>query len=315
MPMKTTPLLLAASLLAFIPLHAHAKIERVVEKSFSVQADGLLTVETQGGNVRVETSEGNTVKVVAKQTIKADSEREADELLEKLALVIEQQDGGVVATSKYERKPSGFRWGSWPPVQVSFVVTVPSRYNVRLKTSGGDISVADLKGSVHARTSGGNVVLGKIAKDVDAGTSGGNVRLGEGSASVRLQTSGGNVSVDRAIGETDLDTSGGDITIGSVENTLQASTSGGNVTAGIVGTLKGDCDLHTSGGNVRVKVSRDAAFNLEAATSGGNVRADGLTITIQNGGTGRSRLAGKVNGGGPLLKLRSSGGDIVVQTE
>jgi hypothetical protein len=312
--MKNMPLFLTASLLAIFPLSAHAKIERVVEKSFSVQSGGVLTVETQGGNVRVETSDAPTVKVTANQIIKAGSDSEADEILKKLSLVIEQRGEGVSAISKYEKKPSGFRWGSWPPVQVNFVVTVPRRYNVQLKTSGGDIRVGDLDGKAYARTSGGNVELGKITGDVDAGTSGGNVRLKEGLATVKLNTSGGNVSVDRAIGETELDTSGGDITIGSVENTLQASTSGGNVTAGIVGALKGDCSLDTSGGNVRAKVSQDAAFNLDASTSGGDVKAEGLTITIEKGGVGRSRLAGKVNGGGPLLKMRSSGGDIIVET-
>ena len=264
--------------------------------------------------MRVETSDEPTVKVVARQIIKADSERKADEILEKLQLVIEQSADGVTATSKYEKKPSGFRWGSWPPVQVNFVVTVPVRYHVSLKTSGGDIFVGNLEGEAHARTSGGNIELGKISGNVDASTSGGDVRLVEGLGTVKLHTSGGNVSVDRALGATDLDTSGGDVTVGSVENTLHASTSGGNVTAGIKGTLKGDCHLDTSGGNVRAKVSRDAAFTLDASTSGGDVKAEGLTITIEKGGAGRSRLAGKVNGGGPLLKMRSSGGDIIVET-
>jgi hypothetical protein len=312
--MKTSTLIIAVGLATFLPFSAHAKIVRVVEKTFTVQPDGLLTVETQGGNVRVETADQSSVKVVATQTIKANSETEANEMLEKLTLTIEQQGSGVSAISKYERKPSGFNWGSWPPVQVSFVITVPTHYNVNLKTSGGDIVVGDLMGKVHARTSGGNVKLGKISADVDAGTSGGDVRLIEGLATVKLSTSGGNVTVDRAIGATDLDTSGGDISIGSVENTVHASTSGGNVTAGIAGAFKGDCVLDTSGGNVRAKVSKDAAFNLDASTSGGGVNADGLTITIDKGGAGRSKLAGKVNGGGPLLKLRSSGGDIYVQT-
>jgi hypothetical protein len=30
---------------------------------------------------------------------------------------------------------------------------------------------------------------------------------------------------------------------------------------------------------------------------------------------GKSRLAGAVNGGGPVLKLRTSGGDITLKTE
>jgi len=308
--MKAHTLLLAAGLLAAAPIAAFAKIERVVEKSFTVQPGGLLEVETSGGDVRVVTGSEPTVKVVAKEVFRTSSESEADEIAKDLTLTIEQSPSGVVAKAKYEKHFTGFHWASWPPVQVSFTVTVPATYNAKLKTSGGDIAVADLAGTVHARTSGGNIALGKIAGDIDAGTSGGDVRLTEGAATVKLSTSGGNITVDRAVGPADLGTSGGDIRIGSVENTVHASTSGGNVFAGIAGLLKGDCSLHTSGGEVKVKVDRTAAFDLDASTSGGDVEAAGLTLTIERGGTGRSHLAGKVNGGGPLLKLRTSGGDI-----
>lgn len=312
--MKTHLFLAVAGLLAFAPVAAHAKIERVVEKTFTVQPGGTLTVETQGGDVRILTSNEATVKVTAKQKIKASSESEADELMRKLTLNIEQVPEGVSALAKYEKSMGGFHFGSWPPVQVDFTVTVPANYNVSLKTSGGDIKIADLNGKVRARTSGGDVTLGKIAGEIDAGTSGGDVTLAEGGATVKLSTSGGNIRVDHAVGAADLDTSGGDIVIKSVENTLHASTSGGDVTAGIAGALKGECHLGTSGGRVRVTVDKGTAFDLDAATSGGDVDAAGLTITIEKGGSGRSKLAGKVNGGGPLLKLRSSGGDVSVKT-
>jgi len=251
---------------------------------------------------------------VARERIRASSDAEADEILKKLTLEIGQQPDGVTASAKYEKQPLGFHWGSWPPVQVDFTVTVPVNYNVELKTSGGDVTVGDLAGRVHARTSGGDVTLGKIAGDIDAGTSGGNVRLEEGAGAVKLGTSGGDVRVGRAVGPTDLGTSGGNIEIGSVENTLHAATSGGDVRAGIAGPLKGDCKLSTSGGRVKVALDKGVAFDLDAATSGGDVEATGLTITIERGGFGRSRLSGKVNGGGPLLKLRSSGGDIILET-
>lgn len=312
--MKISSALFAAVLAAAIPFSAQAKIERVVEKTFTVKPGGLLTVETQGGDVRVETAAGDTIKVVAKERIRASSEADADALLQNLDLTIEAVDGGVSAIAKYEKKSIGFHLGEWPPVQVSFVVTVPANYNANLRTSGGDVTVGDLNGTVKARTSGGNVSLGKIGKDVDAHTSGGDVRLVECAASVKLGTSGGNISVDRAVGPTALDTSGGNIKIGSVENTLHASTSGGDISAGIDGALKGDCSLGTSGGRVRVKVAKGTAFDLDASTSGGDVDAEGLTITIEKGGVGKSRLAGKVNGGGPKLRLRSSGGDIDVET-
>lgn len=312
--MKICLSLFTAGLLALAPVAVQAKIERVFEKSFTVQPGGLLNVETQGGDIRILTSGEPTVKVVAKQVIRASSEQEADELLKKLTLSIEQDPAGVTAAAKYERKPAGFSWGSWPPVQVNFTVTVPTNYSVSLRTSGGDVKIADLGGKVRARTSGGNITLGRITGDIDAATSGGDVSLTEGAGAVKLGTSGGNIAVERAVGPADLDTSGGDISIKSIENTLQASTSGGNVSAGLLGALKGDCKLSTSGGQVKVTVDKAAAFTLDAATSGGDVEAEGLTITIERGGTGRSRLAGKVNGGGPVLKLRSSGGDVTVRT-
>lgn len=312
--MKSHTLLLTAGLLALAPFSAHAKIERVVEKSFTVQPGGILRVETQGGDVRVETSSDLTVKVVARERIHASSEAEADELLQKLTLTIEQKADGVSALAKYEKRVPGFHWGSWPPVQVDFTVTVPKHYNVELKTSGGDLTVADLDGKVAARTSGGDITLGKISGDIDAGTSGGNMQLEEGAGAVKLGTSGGDVRVGRAVGPTELGTSGGNIDIKSVENTLRASTSGGDISARLVGPFKGDCKLSTSGGRVRVTVDKTAAFDLDASTSGGDVDAAGLTITIERGGSGRSRLSGMVNGGGPVLKLRSSGGDVVVQS-
>ncbi|HWL15473.1 MAG TPA: DUF4097 family beta strand repeat-containing protein [Opitutus sp.] len=307
--MKTFPLLIAAGLWAALPLAASAEIERVVEKSFNVQPGGTLSVETSGGSIRVETAQTSQVNVVAKQRIRASSEAEADRLLKDLDLTIEQNGNDVRARAKL----NGIKWGR-QPVQVDFVVSVPTRYHADLRTSGGNVDVGDLDGRLQARTSGGNVTLGRITGDVDAGTSGGDVRLAEGKGRVKLGTSGGNIRVQRAGGHTELDTSGGNIEIESVEGSIQADTSGGNVRAGIRGPLQGDCVLGTSGGQVRVTVDKTAAFNLDASTSGGDVEAEGLTITIERGGSGKSRLAGKVNGGGPLLKLRSSGGDIDVKT-
>jgi DUF4097 and DUF4098 domain-containing protein YvlB len=306
-------LLVLTGAFAVFTATASAKIERVVEKTFQVQPGVLLKVSTSGGDVHVSSSKDSIVRVVAKEHIRASSEAEADEVLKKLDLKIEQEGNTVEASSSYENS-IGFHMGSWPPVQVDFIVTVPASASVDLKTSGGDIVVGDLEGSVRAHTSGGDVKLGSMGGEVDASTSGGNVALVEGRGTVRLSTSGGNVSADRIVGPATLKTSGGDIKVESVENTLTAETSGGDVRAGFVGALKGDCKLSTSGGEVKAIVGKDVGFHLDASTSGGEVEASGVTITIDHGGMGRSSLAGQVNGGGPLLKLRSSGGDIKVVT-
>jgi hypothetical protein len=303
-------LVLAAGLLAAFQVPAHAKIYRSIEKTFAAQPGGTIRIDTAGGNISVEPSTDGIVKVVAKETIRADSDSEADSVVQKLKLSIDQEGRDIVAASRYDSSFFGFHFGFWPPVEVDFVVTVPAGYAADLKTSGGNIRVGNLAGTVLAHTSGGNIELGRLNGDVKASTSGGDVSLKEGDGAVDLRTSGGQIKVGRAEGPANLSTSGGNVEIGAVENTLRASTSGGDMRASIIGKLKGDCELTTSGGTVRVTVDRAAAFNLDASTSGGGVNAEGLTITIENGGFGKSSLAGSVNGGGPRLKLHSSGGDI-----
>jgi hypothetical protein len=63
---------------------------------------------------------------------------------------------------------------------------------------------------------------------------------------------------------------------------------------------------------VKATVGRAAGLRLDARTSGGEVDLDGVAIAVDGGGVGKSRLTGNVNGGGPLLNLRSSGGDIAI---
>ena len=309
--MNTPTALFTLGLLIGSPVFLQAKITRTVEKTFTVQAGGDLKVQTSGGNIHVVTGSDNEIKVTARELINADSEAKADDILKDLNLTIEQQANNVTATAKYA-KSGGWHWGS-TPVTVSFTVSVPRHFNVDLNTSGGDIGVESISGRARLRTSGGNLKLDRIDGEVDGGTSGGDITLREGTATVKLNTSGGNIHVDRAGGEADLSTSGGDIVIESVRSRLTASTSGGNIKANIEGVLKGDCDLSTSGGNVSVSIDKSVAFDLKSHTSGGDVDADGLTIAIEKGGLRKSSLSGKVNGGGPLLSLGTSGGDIRIR--
>jgi DUF4097 and DUF4098 domain-containing protein YvlB len=313
--MKTLIRLFAFGAALAIPLVLSAKITRSVEKTFTAQPGGNLKALTEGGDITIKTADINEVRITAKETIQASSDKEADELLGKLNLTFEQQGNDVTIESKYEKSMGGFHFGSWPPVQVSFTVTVPKTFNLNLRTSGGDIAVASLTGNVNAHTSGGELKFDRIDGEIDGSTSGGDIALKEGTARAKLTTSGGNIVVDRAGGPTEVSTSGGDITLNSVADLISASTSGGNVKANITGAIKRNTVLSTSGGDVRVKIVKGTPFELDASTSGGDVDAAGLTLTIERGGIGKSRLVGSVNGGGSTLKLRSSGGDITISAD
>lgn len=307
-------LLVAAGFLAGCAFKAQARIDRVIEKTFPVSGHGTLQVETAGGTIKVTPSTEQAVRIKAKQRIRADSDAEADELLKKLEFSLEQHGNDVRAVAKYEPRGPGFHFGSWPPVQVDFEVLAPAGFATDLRTSGGGITLGDLAGKASLRTSGGSITTGDMGGAVDARTSGGSIKVGGARGPVKLETSGGNITVGRVAGPAELATSGGSIKIEAAAGRIRAHTSGGSIRAGIAGSLRDECSLSTSGGSVHVTVDKAAAFRLDASTSGGSVDADGITLTLEKGSSSRSRLAGAVNGGGPLLKLRTSGGGISLRT-
>lgn len=308
-----TPLAFAV-LISGTTVAAQAKITRTVEKTFAVQPGGKLIAETKGGNITVKTDDANEVRIVVTQVIDAKSEEAANKALEKLSLSLEQKGNDVSAIATYEKR-IGNGWGNWPPVQVSYTITVPRVFNLQLNTSGGNIKVGSVKGSVNARTSGGDLVFERMDGELDGKTSGGNVTLIEGTARANLSTSGGNIQIDRAGGPTSVSTSGGDIRIQSAAQLLSAHTSGGNVSAKLTESPKQDMTLRTSGGNVTVSVPRNAAFYLEADTSGGDVLTSNLLLSNSTTNKQKTKLSATVNAGGPKLNLRTSGGDIRVTAD
>jgi len=212
---------------------------------------------------------------------------------------------------------------------VEYRVTVPSKFNADLTTSGGWISVANLNGQVIARTSGGSLNFDRVGGPVNGRTSGGSITLAGARGRTFLHTSGGAIRIMDVVGDVDASTSGGSISMSgvsgdaiahtsggriSLEKTngaIDASTSGGSVTASLIAQPKKECRLFTSGGSIYVSLSKDVHLNIDASTSGGRVSTD--FPVLSRGDRHQRELLTPLNGGGPLLYLHTSGGGITVR--
>ena len=302
---------------------AHAAIESPIHRNFNVRPGGTITIDADVGDIKVTSGAAN-VSVDVIRRAKTSSQSRANDLFKDLDLNFAQEGNDVRIRARYEQPTSWFHWNN--DLDVRFVVNVPSQYNVNLKTSGGDITVSDLNGQAKVSTSGGDVSLGHIAGAVDAHTSGGDVSMAGSQTNAILSTSGGDIKVDDAAGSLNVKTSGGSIDIRRVQADLKAHTSGGSIEIGDAGGMidastsggsirarlsrqpRGDSRLSTSGGGITVSVASNVALDIDAHTSGGDVASD-VPVTIL-GKQDDSSLNGKLNGGGPKLVLRSSGGDI-----
>lgn len=294
----------AALMAAEVPLH----------RTFNVSSGGTLTVDADVGDIQVSPGAGGVAVDVFR--------RGRDE--QDLQVTFDQQGNDVYVRARNHRASRWFGWNN--DLDVRFVITVPSRYNARITTSGGDVRVGDLQGDVRCKTSGGTVHVGHITGPVDAKssggdvdvdaatgtadlrTSGGGIRIGDVSGAIQARTSGGSIEVHRAGADLYARTSGGGIAIDQALGAVDAQTSGGSIHARFAQQPRGDSRLSTSGGSITVAVAPNVSLDLDAHTSGGEVDTD-VPVTLL-GRQSESSLEGKINGGGPKLVLRSSGGGI-----
>ena len=186
---------------------------------------------------------------------------------------------------------------------------VPRTYSVEIDTRGGNIEIAPLEGEVSVRTSGGKIEIDGARGDVEARTSGGHIRIADVVGDVEARTSGGRIRVSEVQGEIDIQTSGGSIGVYDVVGPVNARTSGGPIEVRFAGEPEGE--LRTSGGSILAEIPANAALDLEAETSGGRVEIDG-ELRVR-GQISSNRVHGEINGGGPVLQLRTSGGNVRVR--
>ncbi len=281
-------------------------IEDSINKSFTVEPGGLLTLDTARGSIEVRGNGGSRVDIEVIRSAKTSDKNEAEEIFGYLRLDFNQTGKDVtikgIKTTELDKKLN--------KLNVKFILTVPQIYNVNLKTSGGSISVDDLEGTVDIRTSGGSLDFNNIKGPVTGKTSGGSISIGKVEGDVDVNTSGGSIHIENAYGTVKAHTSGGGITVNEVMGTIQADTSGGSVKAYISQQPKGNCRLKTSGGSITVYLAEDVSLNVDAGTSGGSIHTE-FPVTIQ-GNISKKELKAQINGGGPELYLHTSGGSIYI---
>ena len=299
----------------------------VIRKGFSVSDGGTLHLDADFGDVTI-VSGGTGVAV---EIIRDADGREGQQRLRDHKIEFAQRGNDVIIStpdSGHDRK--WFNFFDWNDFEVKWNIRVPKHYNLKVETSGGSIELDDVGGNVDVSTSGGSITTGRLggpaklrtsggsisiggaAVQVEARTSGGSIKVGDTDGPVDVRTSGGSITLARIRGSVIARTSGGGIAIEDVTGSVDASTSGGSIRARLSGQINADSRLSTSGGGITVSIAPSLAADLDARASGGGVSSD-VPITVQ-GTMDDDELRGKINGGGPKLTLRTSGGGIKVRS-
>lgn len=271
---------------------------RKFEKQFSVSEGGQLIVEADAGTINIDSWEKNEVSVVVEI-------EGSDSRVEKYNVEF-KQEGNTVSVIGKVRDRSFFKWHVGN-LEAYYTIKVPKKFHTKVNTSGGNIDASDLIGKVEYSTSGGNIVVEKIEGETIVSTSGGNIDVRRVIGNVDAETSGGSVMCENIIGNVYGHTSGGNVEVRAVDGRVKVGTSGGSIVIRVSGENKG-IEAETSGGDIDLFVKEDIKADIDAETSGGSVDCD-LPVTVR-GKVRDSELHGKINGGGNVIQLETSGGSI-----
>lgn len=208
--------------------------------------------------------------------------------------------------------------------------------DVSLQTGGGNIKVASAKGEIKAESGAGSVVVLSGLQGAVLQTGAGSIRVDKCSGTVKATTGGGSVDLGEIGGPAEIESGAGSIRLASARGRVQAQTGGGSIqldgatsvqaetaAGGIVVKLLAGSDrrsnssLETSAGDITVYLANDLAISIRAeieVANGHTIRSDfsDIRVSTEGGQWGPKTVTaeGQLNGGGPVLKVRTNSGSV-----
>jgi DUF4097 and DUF4098 domain-containing protein YvlB len=186
-----------------------------------------------------------------------------------------------------------------------------------LETVGGDIVARDIGGEVRAQTGGGAIHIMRAGGAVGAGTGGGPIVVDRAGGIVTARNIAGPVQVGAA-GGVQCDSASGGIRVSNIDGPMRVSTSLGNILAVLLGAHLADSFLATANGDITVYIPSNVGVNIRAqndmADSLRRITTEFSAVSVRR--QGRQVVAeGPVNGGGPLLQISATVGNIFIRKQ
>ena len=276
-----------------------AKEKKLYEKNFPVDSGETLILESQTGDVIIESWNQNEVSILVYGNSNAE---------EKLDFTFDKISSGVKIKAEKNSE-----WSSWNnSISLTYKIKIPTTFNTEIETAGGDIKLSNTKGDLVLKTSGGDITVNNSSGDLVAKTSGGDVKIKSFNGNTELKTSGGDISAKALSGSVNASTSGGDIKLDVSSGEIVAKTSGGDIRVNYTGENKG-INLLTSGGDVSVKLPDNFQADATLKTSGGDAECNFSPVSAEK--ITKSKFIGKLNKGGLELYCSTSGGDVTVSNK
>ncbi len=159
------PMMLALLLFAFgsLSLYAQDVEEKIIEKSYVVNAGVTLHVENERGNIAISTWDKPQIDIRVRVVVKGEDRDYLRERVDQIKLYFSHSSDNVKARTEIgEQGWWSWLWGQKSQVEVHYTIFMPVDGNVQLTNDYGDISLDRLNGRCEINCDYGNIALGHI---------------------------------------------------------------------------------------------------------------------------------------------------------
>jgi Putative adhesin len=129
-------------------------------------------------------------------------------------------------------------------------------------------------------------------------------------AEVKFTTVNGGVEVTGLTGRVTAETTNGGVVARNVSGAINASTTNGGVDVELAQVADGGARLECTNGGIKLRLPSEAKASISASITNGGIDAAGLAIETSE--STRRRLVGRLNGGGPSIRLEGTNGGITI---
>jgi hypothetical protein len=126
----------------------------------------------------------------------------------------------------------------------------------------------------------------------------------------RFTTVNGGVELERLRGRITAEATNGGVIARDVSGTIDASTTNGGVDVELGAIDAGGAKLQCTNGGINLRLPADAKVTVSASITNGGIDASSLPFETTE--STRRRLEGRLNGGGPTIRIEGTNGGITI---
>ena len=319
---------------------AAQRLEEIVSTHFSLKEGGLVSVNNPGGDIKIQSWAKDYVEVIATKIVEGSNEKRMKKALERIKVeFVATQDNLHMKTDLGESRFKAFflfdrLWNFFSTTQgrVDYQLWVPPGVNLLTNTTSGNSFIQGIRGDVETKGVSGKVGFSSIQGNVQVETISGEIELVAVEGDVNLSSLSGNISLNQVKGNIFARSTRGKLQISSVEATIRGHTVSGKIAmrkirgvVELIETTGGDIQaellevaddwlgmiFHSVSGDIEVSLPQDLGANLGIKTVSGRISCDFSMLT--RGEFDPGSMGGPINGGGPLLEIETTSGDIFVR--